>query len=61
MTTTQDVIASAMSVARDAAEGRLDPANLEAAAVEECRALVGTVTGPDNPLWGLQVEIARGV
>lgn len=61
MTATADVITAAMSVARDAAEGKLDPADLEAAAVQECRTLLGTVTGPDDPLWPLQVEVCRAV
>lgn len=50
-----------MSVGRDVAEGRLSPAALEAAAVEECRQLVGQVIGPDDALWGLQLEVCRGV
>lgn len=54
-------IKAAMSVGRDVAEGRMSPAALEAAAVEECRALVGRVIGPDDALWGLQLEVCRGV
>ncbi len=61
MTTSQEVITAAMGVARDAAEGRLDPAELEAAAVQECRQLFAAVTGPDSPMWELQLEVARGV
>ncbi len=52
-------IKAAASVARDAAEHRLSPADLEAQAVEELRSLVGTVVGPDDPAWELQVEVAR--
>lgn len=54
-----DVIKAAASVARDAAEGRLSPAALEEQAVAECRELFGTVTGPGDALWELQVEVAR--
>lgn len=58
---TDDVVKAAMSVARDAAEGRLDPAGLETAAAAECRALFGTVAGPDDPLWDLHRDVARQV
>lgn len=54
-------IKAAMGVARDVAEGRLSPAALEAAAVAECRTLVGQVIGPDDAVWPLQLEVARGV
>jgi hypothetical protein len=56
-----NAIKAATSVARDIAEGRLDPAALEAQAAEECRQLFGTVVGRDDPLWGLHVDIARQV
>lgn len=59
--TTDDVIKAATSVARDAAEGRLNPATLEAQLETELRALVGVVAGPADPLFALQVDIARGV
>ena len=60
--TPDDVIKAAASVARDAAQGRLDPTDLEAAAVQEYRTLLGSVTGPDDsPLWALQVEVCRAV
>jgi hypothetical protein len=54
-------IKAVMSIANDVTAGRIDPAELERVAVEECRELFGTVTGPDNPLWPLHVEVARGV
>lgn len=60
-TTTEDVITAAASIARDAAEGRLAPTDLEATAVAECRALFGAVAGPGDPLWDLQVGVARQV
>lgn len=59
--TPEDAIKAAASVARDVADGKLAAANLEAAAAAECRALFGTVAGPDDPLWPLQVDIARQV
>ena len=54
-------VQAAMSVASEVTDGSLDPAELEAAAVAECRRLVGQVIGPDDALWGLQLEVARGV
>ena len=56
-----DVIRAAASVARDAAEGRLNPAALQEQAVAECRELFGTVAGPGDALWEIQVEVARAV
>ena len=56
-----DVIRAAAAVARDAAEGRLSPLDLQAQAVAECRALFGTVSGSGDALWELQVEVARAV
>jgi len=56
-----DVIRAAASVAREAAEGRLSPAALQEQAVAECRKLFGTVAGPGDALWELQVEVARAV
>jgi hypothetical protein len=61
VTTTDDVIKAAASVARDTAEGRLSPLDLQEQAVAECRALFGTVAGPGDPLWELQVEVCRAV
>lgn len=59
--TPEDAIKAASSVARDVADGRLDPADLEATAVAECRALFGTVAGPGDPLWALHLDVARQV
>ncbi|MBI3213146.1 MAG: flagellar hook-length control protein [Mycobacterium sp.] len=61
MTTAEDVIRAAASVGRDVAEGRMEPAALDAAVVDECRQLVGQVVGEGDPLFALQCEIARGV
>jgi hypothetical protein len=60
-TTKRDVISAAMGLAEDVADGKLNPAALEAQAVAELRALVGTVAGPDDPLWPIQHDIARQV
>lgn len=57
----QDAIKAAMSVAKDVAEGRLDPAELDATVVAECRALFGRVDGREDPLWDLQLDVARQV
>lgn len=59
--TTEDAIKAAASVARDIADGKLSPAQLEHHAVTELRELAGGVVGPDDSIWPLQVEIARGV
>jgi hypothetical protein len=53
-------VKAAMSVATDITEGRLNPADLDRVALDECRALFGRVVGPGDPLWELQVEVARG-
>lgn len=54
-------VKAAMSMATDITEGRLNPVDLERAALAECRALFGTVAGPEDPLWPLHVDIARQV
>jgi len=59
--TKRDAVAAAMSIAEDITSGTLDPAALEHQVADTCRALVGTVVGPDDPLFGLQVDVARGV
>lgn len=59
--TLEDAIRAASSVARDVADGKLNPADLEAQAVAELQQLVGQVVGPGDPIWELQVQIARGV
>lgn len=57
--TTSDVITAAMSIASQAADGRLAPAALQATAVAECRELFGTVVGDGDALWSLHAEVAR--
>mgnify|MGYP001321843132 CR=1 FL=1 len=63
MTTTakRDAINSAMSIADDVAAGRLSPTDLDATLAETCKALLGDARGPDDPLFDLQVDIARKV
>ena len=50
---------AALSVAEDIDAGRVSPTDLEAAAADECRQLFGTVAGPGDPLWPLQLDVAR--
>ncbi len=57
--TTSDVITAAMSIASDAADGKLSPTDLQATAVAECRELFGTVVGNGDPLWTLHADVAR--
>lgn len=61
MTTTADVIKAAASVGRDVAEGRLEPAALDEAVADECKALFGTVVGEGDSLWPLHTDVARQV
>ncbi|SIJ61645.1 flagellar hook-length control protein [Mycobacteroides abscessus subsp. bolletii] len=61
ITTTEDIIRAAASVGRDAAEGRLSPDQLEAQARAEVLAIAGEVVGEGDPLWEVQLGIARGV
>lgn len=56
-----EAIKAALSIADEIADGRLDPAEIEAATTAECRKLVAQVIGPGDPLWELQLEVARGV
>jgi hypothetical protein len=57
--TTSDVITAAMSIASDAADGKLTPTDLQATAVAECRELFGTVVGDGDALWTLHADVAR--
>ncbi|MFA1701656.1 flagellar hook-length control protein [Mycobacterium intracellulare] len=60
-TSPTDVVTAAMSIAKDAAEGRLAPTDLQTQAVAELRELFGTVVGPDDPAWPVQLDVARQV
>lgn len=57
--TSADVITAAMSIASDAADGKLSPTDLQATAVAECRELFGTVVGDGDALWTLHADVAR--
>lgn len=57
--TTSDVITAAMSIASDAADGKLSPTDLQATAVAECRELFSTVVGDGDALWTLHADVAR--
>lgn len=60
--TKQDAVKAAMSVATDITNGDLNPEDLDAAVVAECRRLFGRVLGPeDGEIWELQQDIARQV
>ena len=59
--TKRDVIDAALGLAEDVSSGQLSPAALEEQLVAEVKALVGDVRGPDDPLFEVQVQIARGV
>lgn len=61
MTSAVVAINAAMDVAKDLAEGVVSPSRLDAEAVTLGRELVGMVVGSDDPLWALQLEVARGV
>ncbi len=61
MTAKRDAINAALVLAEDVSAGKLDPAHLDRELQERCRELVGHVVGPDDALWELQCEIARGV
>ncbi|MGJ6122976.1 hypothetical protein QN239_10395 [Mycolicibacterium sp. Y3] len=60
-TTVEDVITAAMSVATDAADGKITPAALERQAVEELSALMLLAPEPGTDLATLRIEVARRV
>jgi hypothetical protein len=63
MTSRQDLkklaVDAVLTIAGDLQEGRIDVTQLDAETLAEGRKLFGTVVGPDNPLWPLQVDVAR--
>jgi hypothetical protein len=61
VTAAEDAVRAAMAIARDIAEGRMDPADLAAVTAAEQREAFGRVAGPDDALWPLHVEVARQV
>lgn len=52
---------AALSVADEVAKGVITPAHLEQTAADECQVLFGQVIGPDDPLWPVQVHVAKQV
>lgn len=61
MTSKRDVVLAAVTLAEDAETGRLNPAELSVELAESCKALFGTVVGGTDPLFGLQIDVARQV
>ena len=59
--TPEDVVRAASTLARDGTQGRVDPAQLEAQAVADVRRLFGTVIGPEDVAWPVQLDVARQV
>lgn len=57
----QVVVAAAMDLAADIADGKLHAADLHPKAVALARDVCGLVIGPQDPLWVLQCDIARQV
>jgi hypothetical protein len=57
----RDVIRGAMGLADDVAAGRVLPAEIEAHARDAARRVFGRVVGPGDPLWEVQVDVARQV
>lgn len=55
------VIKSAIGLAEDMAAGKVQPEDLHPKAVAMARDVVGLVIGPQDPMWGLQCDIARQV
>lgn len=55
----KQAVDAAVSIAEDITTGKLTPAQLEAQAAAETRALVGLVIGPGDPLWELHLDIMR--
>jgi hypothetical protein len=53
---------AALNVVAELETNQLDPADLEAVVIAECRKMFGTVMGPeDSVLWPLHVEIFHRV
>jgi hypothetical protein len=48
-----------MAIAEAITQEQMQPADLEAAAVEQCRELFATVYGPEDPLWSMHVDVIR--
>jgi hypothetical protein len=61
VTAPTEPVKAALALARDLAAGQVDPAQLEAELATKCRELFSVVAGPTDPLWELQVSVARQV
>lgn len=59
--TDADVVESAYAVLGGITDGSLSGAAVEQRAVEVCRRTFGAVGGPDDPLWPVQIDVARQV
>ncbi|UGQ43407.1 flagellar hook-length control protein [Rhodococcus aetherivorans] len=59
--TLADCVNAASDVLAEVEAGTLDPTTIESRAADACRALVGQVGTPADPLWDLHVDIARQV
>jgi len=59
--TDADVVESAYAVIGELTDGSLSGAAVEQRAVEVCRRTFGAVGGPDDPLWPVQIDVARQV
>lgn len=57
--TPEDAIKAAASVARDIADGKLSPHDMQQQAVTELREQFGTVIGEGDALWTLHADVAR--
>lgn len=61
MNTPEELMDAAMDVAAQAADGRLKPQEIEAQTIARCREIMGTVYGPDDPAWTVQLDISRQI
>lgn len=61
MNDTQRAIMAVMQVAKDLAEGRLSPADVEGPAVEQCQELFGRVAGDRRPSSQVSTHGVRSV
>ena len=52
---------AALDLAEELNGGKVSVANIEAEMIDAARSLFGSVVGPDDPLWSLQIDVARQV
>ena len=57
----KSVADEAVEIAKDVAAGRLNPFDMEGELLAEMRKLFAFVDGPDDPLWEIQMGVARGI